>query len=59
MEFRWNQWNFDHIATHGVDPREAEMVITLARQPFPIRHSEEKYLVWGRGKGGRFLQVVY
>jgi uncharacterized protein len=59
MEFRWNEWNVEHIATHGVDPEEAEGVIRQAKQPFPIRYEQEKFLVWGRGRGGRFLQVVY
>jgi hypothetical protein len=26
MEFRWNDWNIEHIAGHGVSPDEAETV---------------------------------
>ena len=59
MDFRWINWNIEHITIHSVDPEEAEMVIRQARHPFPMRHKEEKFLVWGRGRGGRFLQVVY
>ena len=35
MEFRWNEWNLDHIGGHGVDHAEAEFVIEHARNPFP------------------------
>ena len=27
MEFRWNEWNVEHIAIHGVEPEEAEWVV--------------------------------
>src|SRR5437899_9020072 len=50
MDFRWNEWNVEHIAIHSVDPEEAEWVVQQAKQPFPIRYEQEKYLVWGRGR---------
>lgn len=59
MQFRWIDWNRDHIAEHGVEPKEAEMVVRNAKPPFPIKIEEDKWLVKGRGIGGRFLQVVY
>jgi uncharacterized DUF497 family protein len=59
MGFRWNEWNVEHIAKHGVPPEEAEMVVRGARNPFPRRIEEDKWLVWGRGRGGRFLQVIF
>jgi len=59
MQFRWIDWNRDHIAEHGVDPDEAEMVVRRARSPFPRKIEEEKWLVVGQGRGGRFLQVIY
>ena len=59
MQFRWIEWNSDHIAEHGVEPEEAEMVVRGAKQPFPIKIEEDKWLVKGRGIGGRFLQVIY
>jgi uncharacterized DUF497 family protein len=58
MQFRWIDWNRDHIAEHGVDEKEAEMVVRNALPPFPIKIEEEKWLVKGRGVGGRLLQVV-
>ena len=59
MQFRWIDWNRDHVAVHGVDWEEAEMVVRQARPPFPQQIGEDKLLVMGRGRGGRFLQVIY
>ena len=59
MQFRWIDWNLDHIAEHGVDREEAEMVVRNARRPFPRKIGDEKWIVIGRGRGGRFLQVIY
>jgi uncharacterized DUF497 family protein len=59
MGFRWNDWNVEHIQEHGVDPEEAEMVVTLAEPPFPLFRGDGKWLVWGPGWGGRLLQVVF
>ncbi len=59
MQFRWIDWNREHIAEHGVDEGEAEMVVRNAKPPFPEEIEDEKLIVKGRGIGGRFLQVVY
>jgi uncharacterized DUF497 family protein len=59
MEFRWNEWNIEHIARHGVAPEEAESAVRIAKNPFPRKIEEDKWLVWGTGRGGRFLQVIY
>ena len=59
MDFRWNDWNEEHVAKHGVSPEEAQRVIETARSPFPRMIEEDKRLVWGRGKGGRLLQVIF
>jgi hypothetical protein len=59
MEFRWNEWNIEHIALHGVDPAEAEFIIETARAPYPLWRQDDKWLVWGRSQEGRFLQVVF
>lgn len=58
-EFRWIEWNVDHIAVHGVRPPEAEYVVNHARQPWPKIIEGEKRIVWGETAGGRLLQVVY
>jgi uncharacterized DUF497 family protein len=59
MQFRWIDWNRDHIAEHGVEPEEAEMVVRRASSRFPQKIEDEKWIVKGRGVGGRFLQVIY
>lgn len=59
MQFRWIDWNRDHVVEHGVDPEEAERVVRQARPPFPRKIEEDKWLVIGRGRGDRFLQVIY
>jgi uncharacterized DUF497 family protein len=59
MDFRWNDWNIEHIADHGVSPEEAETVIRNARRPFPRKIDDDKWMVWGSGRGGRYLQVIF
>ena len=59
MDFRWNEWNCEHVARHGVSPEEAQDVIRGARTPYPRKIEDDKWLVWGRGRGGRFLQVIF
>ena len=59
MRFRWNDWNLEHAAKHGVEPWEAEHVVRNARPPYPQEREDKKWLVIGRGSGGRFLQVVF
>lgn len=56
MEFRWIDWNVDHIARHGVTPDEAEWVVR--RNP-PRRVGEGKYRARGQTELGRFIQVVF
>jgi len=58
MDFRWNEWNREHIAKHDVSPEEAEFVANRARRPFP-RKEGQKWFVIGRGRGGRLVRVVY
>jgi len=59
MDFRWNKWNIEDLARHGVDPEEAEEVVTAAKRPYPRWIGESKLLVWGPGRGGRLLQVIF
>ncbi len=59
MDFRWNDWNVEHLAEHGVSPEEAESVIRAARPPSRRKIEDEKWMVWGQGRGGRFLQVIF
>lgn len=59
MQFRWNKWNIEHIARHGVYPEEAEQVILSAHRPYPRSRKDDKWLVIGQGRGGRWLQVIF
>ncbi|MBN1345194.1 MAG: BrnT family toxin [Phycisphaerae bacterium] len=59
MDFRWDDWNVSHLARHGVRSDEAEGVVITARQPYPLHRADDKWLVWGPGRGGRLLQVVF
>lgn len=59
MLFRWNEWNTEHIAEHGISPQEAEGVVERARRPYPQARADDKWIVKGQGHGGRWVQVVY
>jgi len=59
VEFRWNNWNSDHVGRHGVLPEEAEAVVRHARRPYPQARADEKWLVRGQNSAGRWLQVVF
>ena len=59
MDFRWNEWNIEHLARHGVEPEAAEQVIREADTPYPRRMGEDKLLAWGRGPAGELLQVIF
>ena len=59
MQFRWNEWNVEHIGQHGVFPDEAELVVRHAKRPYPLHRDDNKWLVWGPGRGGRLVQVVF
>ncbi|HET6251477.1 MAG TPA: hypothetical protein VFE47_27580 [Tepidisphaeraceae bacterium] len=58
-DFRWNEFNLDKVAKHGVKPREAERVVRFATRPYPRPHKKGTYYVLGRGDSNRRLQVIY
>jgi uncharacterized protein len=59
MDFRWNDWNVEHIERHGVSPEDAEKVVRGARGRFLREIGDDKWLAWGQGRGGRFLQAIF
>jgi uncharacterized DUF497 family protein len=59
MQFRWINWNRDHVAEHCVDWEEAEKVVRQAQTPYPEQIGDDKLLVEGQGNGGSYLQVIY
>lgn len=58
-EFRWNEWNLEKCAKHGVSREEAEYLVNHARAPHPRRTGDQKILVKGQSEVGRYLQVIY
>lgn len=56
MQFRWNDWNLEHIAAHGVTWQEAEWVVTHEDATDAGRR---KYRVRGQTEAGRYLQVIF
>ena len=59
MIFIWHEANIAHIGRHGVEPSEAEEAVLDARPPYPLKHEEDKHLVWGTTETGRHLQVIF
>ena len=60
MRFRayeWDTLNIDHIARHGVEPREAEAACR-GESTVVLRGREGRYLVYGRTGTGRYLFIV-
>jgi len=52
VEFRWNEWNAEHVGQHGIEPEAAEHVVEEATAPYPRRIGEEKLLAWGPDSAG-------
>jgi uncharacterized DUF497 family protein len=59
MEFRWHAWNLGHIGEHGIRRADAEEVIEAAAPPYPLYRGDERWMVWGRSRSGRYLQVIF
>ena len=59
MFFLWDDWNEGHVGKHDIDPDEAEFVVRHAKRPYPRRTSSVKWLVKGRTRAGRLIQVIY
>lgn len=58
MEFRWIDWNIEHIGQHRVMPEEAEWVACHPTTGYPRKH-RGGYIVWGQTPSGRWLQVAF
>jgi uncharacterized DUF497 family protein len=58
-DFRWNDWNLEHATTHGVSAEEAESVVRRASRPYPQDRGRGKWIVVGRGQGGRVVEGIY
>jgi hypothetical protein len=58
-EFRWEEWNEDHIAEHGIAPRQAEYLINHPRRGFPRYIGDGKFLVQGQDQNGLWMQAIF
>lgn len=57
LELRWDWWNLEHIAHHGVAPWEVEEVVTGG--PYDVRRSHSgRFAVVGQTDAGRYLSVI-
>ena len=58
-DFRWHDWNIQHIAKHNVSPEEAEYVVRHAKPPYPRRHKKGTWIAKGPTWESCLLQVVF
>jgi uncharacterized protein len=58
-EFRWNDWNVDHIGKHGVTTDEAEHVVNYPARGYPEYSGDGKYTARGQAASGRNVQAIY
>ncbi len=58
-DFRWNDFNLEKIAKHGISRAEAEHVVRYAKRPFSKPHKKGTFYVLGRGDSNRKIQVIY
>jgi hypothetical protein len=57
--FIWDDGNTAHIAKHRITRAEAEYVVRHARAPYPSYEGDDKWLVRGKTRAGRYIQVIY
>lgn len=54
---RWNGWNEEHIARHGVEPVEVEEVVASGTY-YVVRARNGRYGLIGQTDGGRSLSII-
>ena len=59
MIFRWNTANRVRIQKHHVSSSEAEDVVRLPEDEYPVRIQSGRFLVVGKTQKGRRLEVVF
>jgi hypothetical protein len=61
MEFDWDADNVQHIARHGINPKEAEEAVLMGPLEADVQshEGEERVLCFGRTKSGRLLTILY
>jgi hypothetical protein len=58
-EFRWNDWNYEQATKHHCTVAEIQSVVRNAGHGYPRKYGRGKWLVNGRGIGGRMIEVIY
>ena len=53
------EWNREHATKHGGSIQEVEAFVRNAGRGFPRKKDGKKWLVIGRGIGGRVVRVFY
>jgi hypothetical protein len=59
MDFRWVEWNIEHLARHGVESRGSGGGPSRGLEPISPAHRGRQGFGVGAGRGGRLLQVVF
>jgi uncharacterized DUF497 family protein len=59
MSFIWERWNREHLQKHEVSTQEAQYIVEHRQPPFPQPLGNGKFIVRGRTRNGRYLQVIY
>jgi uncharacterized DUF497 family protein len=59
--FIWDEFNCDHIATHGLSPGEAEEVFFNPYEITPNKkhHGPHRYRIDGITNNGRYLRLIF
>ncbi|MBI3291432.1 MAG: BrnT family toxin [Elusimicrobia bacterium] len=54
--FLWDQRNVEHIARHGISPKEVE---EIPEGPYRVvRAGPDRYALYGQSQGGRYLVAI-
>lgn len=61
MTFDWDAANIQHLARHGVSPKEAEQAVLIDPLVAGVQphETEDRILCFGRTVPGRLLTVLY
>ena len=57
--FRWSDFNIGHAQKHGCTIAEIESVGRRPTHGYPRNSGNGKYLIVGRGQGGRLIEVIF
>jgi uncharacterized DUF497 family protein len=61
VTFEWDAANIQHLARHGVTPKEAEEAVLIDPLVASVQshETEDRILCFGRTVSGRLLTVLY